>query len=242
MIQLHRDKGLFMPVSIYTYIDENNLTSLGELIDDDQSCLDFRRGEFKGTPLMFACRSLKIDVVKLLLSKGVDIYAVDIWQRNVLHDVVGDLLITPEIDHDTIEKLWAIAKLLLEREAQLISEGHNSAVCLLESKTNFGLSPFAAAKFKAEVYARLLKLIDEVKSQFATKVDLQLPCAEKQSDELHITVGAAEQHDNSRLFAQPQTTTSRQWFAGFLHRRRIPSEEAAPLIPISTDGDKPKME
>jgi len=242
MIQLHRDKGLFMPVSIYTYIDESDLTSLGKLIDNDQSCLDFRRGEFKDTPLMFACGFLKIDVVKLLLSKGADIYAVNIWQRNVLHEVIGNLLITPAVQRDTTEKLWVIAKLLLTREAQLISEGHNPAVCLLESKTNFGLSPLAAARFKSEVHVRLLKLIDEVKSEFETKSDLHLTDVEKQPDELSVTAGVVEKPDDSQLFAQPQTTTSRQWFAGFLHRRRIPSEEAAPLIPISTDGDKPKME
>lgn len=217
-----------MPTSIYTYIAESDLVGLEKLIDSDVTCLNLRRGETRYTPLMSACWFLKIEIVQLLLKKGADIYAVNVWQGNVLHDVVGNIMVTPEMEYDKIEKLWVITKLLLEREAQLINEGYVPATRLIESKTDIGSTPFDMAVPKPEIHARLLRLVDEVADEF-------------------------EKRDDSRLFfepaAKPVTEKAGGFFSGFFHRHKQPpvkSEEETALVyrePISVGGvSKPKVE
>jgi len=213
-----------MPPSIYTYIVNGDLTNIEKLIDNNLGVLEFREGDadYSYTPLMHACWSLKIEVIQLLLKKGADIYAVNVQQRNVLHNVVGNLAVTPVVEHDKIEALWTIAKLLLEHEKQLIRKGCIPATYLLDSKNAMGFSPLEMVAYKPEIHARLLRLINEVKAEF-------------------------EKRDDSLLFSPPQSPTVEKngCFSGFFHRRHSDqSEEKHSLIdrePI-TVGGKPKVE
>lgn len=217
-----------MPIDIYSCIRSDDITNLEKLIISDPSCLELREGYVNYTPLMSACWSLKIEMVKLLLIKGANIYALDIWQSNALHIVVSELTIVSTIECNKVEALWTIAKFLLEREAQLISEGYVPVICLIDSKNDIGLTPLDMAVPKPEVHARLLRLIDEVADEF-------------------------EKRDDSRLFSQSPTKTVAKESQGgvlsfFLRRRRqsMQTEEETALVrrePISVGGaSKPKVE
>lgn len=206
-----------MPVSIYDYIDINDLKSLRRLIQKDLTCLELRAGELNGTPLMCACLCIKTEAVKILLDEGADIYAVDSWGENVLHNVVGLIKIRSieeHAEHEKIELLWGIIRLLLEREAQLISEGKIPAICLLESKTNRGRTPLDMVASEPEIHARLLAIAGEVTAKFARR----------------------DSADDLRLFSQPQATSvtreNNGCFAGLFHLRQPQprEEEESPLI------------
>lgn len=216
-----------MPVSIYNYIDDDNLEGLSRLIESDRTCLELRTGELNGTPLMHACLFIKMEVMKILLDKGADIYAADIEGRNALHNAVGMIKITSIEEHEKIELLWGIIRLLLEREAQLISESKIPAICLLDSKTNRGRTPLDMVISKPEIHARLLAIAGEVTAKFARR----------------------DAADDLRLFSQPRGTgKNRGLFAGLFHLHKPsleqPPEEESPLIDrtISVNGKCEKVD
>lgn len=216
-----------MPISIYTCIYRDDIENLKKLINSDRTCLELVEGDLGGTPLIFACLSFKLEAVRILLEEGADIYGIDIWRNNALHCVVSTLKVASITDCKKIETLWAIAKLLLERETLSINEDCAPVTLLIESKNNLGLTPLDMAVPKPEMHARLLRLIDEVADEF-------------------------EKRDDSKLFSQPQlapAVESKGWFARLFHRhKRLPMklEEETLLVscePISVGGaSKPKVE